>query len=105
MNGDPRSDQLRVAGAQLERRIDASAQIDARRTVGGVLRKRIVAADAWIEDAQLQTPAAVSLRAVRHAQAPRCASRSALRSALRAAARPRLYWSAPAPACRRASKR
>jgi hypothetical protein len=57
VNRDPRGNELRVAGLQLQRRIDAGAQIDARRPARRVLRQGIVAADAWIEDADFEAVA------------------------------------------------
>ena len=77
MNRDARRNQLRVARLQLERRVDAGAQIDAGRAGGRVLRQREIAADARIEDANLQAargaaPACDSVSGWHVAAANRC---------------------------------
>ena len=55
MNGDARRNELGIARLELECCIDTRAQIDTGGTRGRVLRQRIVAADAWIEDADFES--------------------------------------------------
>ena len=50
----PVGNELRVAGFQLERRVDAGAQVEAGGARGRVLRQREFAADARVEDAHLE---------------------------------------------------
>src|SRR6185295_14207377 len=54
MDRDARGDELRVARLQLERRVDAGAQVDTCGALSRVLRQRVFAANAWVEDAHLE---------------------------------------------------
>ena len=52
----PGRNQLRLAGVEIERRIEAGAQIEARRARRGALRQRQVLADSRVQDLELDAP-------------------------------------------------
>ncbi len=54
MDRDARGNELCIARLELDRRIEARTQVDACGSGRCVLRERIVAPDAWVENANLE---------------------------------------------------